>query len=251
MLSQTVALLSMYAYGFQEPPSAKSLIDNMLAHYHGAKTITGNIKLTVAAAQGSASLSTQLQYERPAKLYILQQKQVANPDPEFPSKWLVTSDGSMFSYSVPNDKFLAAPTLRLVEPVKNPRVKIEHTIATIYGASAKSIGDRSMPLDIAIAGRDDLVYRIAQWETREINGSKVIGGKNCWLVTGKYRPYAGAQAVGTYQMAITKEGDLLQYVEKQSVAADRGIQVEVVSQWDVNLTVDGKVDPALFKVIVK
>lgn len=251
MLTHAIALLSVCTGVTQQSPSAKVLIEKMLARYHAAKTLTGQVKLTVSAEGGSATLNSTIQYERPSKLYLYQQKTTGTPDTESPSKWLVTSDGRIFSYNVPNEKFLAAPGVRLVEPVSNPRAKTEHTIATIYGAAGKSLGDRSMPFDIAIGGREDLVFRIGQWETRETRGTKEIGGKTAYLVKGKYRPYAGALTIGEFQMAITAEGDLLQYVEEQHVGVEGRNPVKVHSQWDVQFNVDGKVDPALFKVITR
>lgn len=251
MLTHTIALLTVCICHPQDAPDAKKLIEKMLARYHDAKTLTGTIKLTVTAAGGSAKMDTALQFERPAKFYLSQQKNVANPDPETPSKWLVTSDGQMFSYNIPNDQYESAPGLRLGEPVFNTRTKTTHTIATIYGASSKSIGDRSMPLDVAVGGQPDLLYRIGQWQTRSVKGKKMIGDISTYLVSGSYRPYASAEPVGTYQMAISEEGDLLQYVEEQYVAVDGRDPVKVHSQWDVQLKVDGKVDPTLFKVIIK
>jgi len=255
MLSIGIAIaLTLVGQDQSKSPAAKVLIEKMMNRYYSAQTLTGTIKLTVSTEAGSASLDTVLQYERPAKLYIRQQKNVANPDPGQPSKWLVTSDGTTFSYDIPNHKYESAPGLRLAEPVSNPRVKTVHTVATIYSAASKSIGDRSMPLDIAISGRDDLLYRRAQWLTFKVIGNKEVAGRPVSLVGGDYRPYAGAEAIGKYQMAITPEGDLLQYVEETNVAVGEGGNVQTVritSQWDVNLVVGGKVDPGLFKVVLR
>lgn len=250
MLTHAIALLSVCTGATQESPSAKTLIEKMLARYYAAKTLTGQIKLTVSAGGGSATLNTNVQYERPSKFYLFQQKTSGNPDPEAPSKWLVTSDGTMFSYNTPNDKYLAGPGVRLGEPVHNPRTKTDHTIATIYAAAAKSIGDRSMPLDIAISGKEDLIFRIGQWQTRQTSGSTQIAGQTAYIVKGMYRPHAGAQTIGEFQMSITADGDLLQYIETQHVAVE-GREVKVVSQWDVQFAVNGKVDPSLFKVIIR
>lgn len=251
MLTHVIALLSVCTCANQDTPTAKVLIEKMLARYHAAKTLTGQVKLTVSAQGGSASLNSTIQYERPAKFYLYQQKVSGTPDPESPSKWLVTSDGNLFSYNVPNDKFLAAPGVRLLEPVVNARARTQHTIATIYGAAGKSLGDRSMPLDVAIGGREDLTFRIGQWATREVVGTKEIGGKSAYLVAGDYRAYSGSPVLGKFQMAITAEGDLLQYVEEQHVGVEGRDAVKVHSQWDVQFAVDGKVDPALFKVVTR
>jgi hypothetical protein len=255
MLTQAVVLLAFCSSSPYQEPTAKDLIQKMLAVYHGAKTLTGTVQLTVTAeGAGSATLNTNLQFERPAKLYLFQKKQAQNPDPEQPSQWLVTSDGEKFSYQIPNDRYPSAPGLRLVEPVVNPRVNVNHTIGSIYAASSKSIGDRSMPLDIAIAERNDLVYRRGQWMTYGNSGSKDIRGKTGYIVGGKFRMYASGPETGTYQMVITSDGELLQYVEKVNVATSQDQNpnyVTVVSQWDVDLKINGAVNAALFKVVVK
>ncbi len=253
MLTQAIALLA-FSTCHSGQASARDLIQKMLTVYHGAKTMTGTIKLTVSTTSGSASLDTALQFERPSKFYLRQRKLVANPDPEQPTEWLVSSDGKLFSYPVPNDKYANAMGVRLVEPVANPRAGSIHDLASIYAAASKSIGDRSMPLDIAIAARGDLVYRRAQWATYAVVGEKQVRGKKANLISGDFRQYSGAVVTGIYQMAVTDTGELLQYVEVTNVAVGDGPNsqtVRITSQWEVDLTINGKVDPTLFKVLVK
>ncbi|MBC8063287.1 MAG: hypothetical protein H7Y17_00530, partial [Chlorobia bacterium] len=164
-----------------------------------------------------------------------------------------TSDGNKFSYQIENSSYHRAPGLRLTEPVANPRVGVTHTLASIYAASSKSIGDRSTPLDIAISAPGDLVYRAGQWgKGYGKEGKKEINGKSAFLVGGEFRPYAGAEATGRYHMAITEGGELLEYIEVIKVAVGDGPNpqiVEVTSRWDVNLIINGKVDPSLFRVV--
>jgi hypothetical protein len=111
-----------------------------------------------------------------------------------------------------------------------------------------------MPLDMAISNRDDLVYRRAQWATYRIIGTKTLSGRQARLVGGDFRPYSGADVIGKYQMAITDEGDLLQYVEESHVAVGEGAgaqTVRITSQWEVDLKVGAVVDPTLFKVVIR
>jgi len=253
MLNSLAVILSVVVAPIPQQ-DAKQLIEKMLVRYHGAKTVVGTINLTVSTQAGSASLRSTLQYERPARLYLLQEKSVGNPDPEQPSRWLITSDGAKFSYNVPNDRFHAAPGLRLIEPVENVRVKTKHDLGSIYAASSKSIGDRSMPLDIAIAARTDLVYRRAQWATYSMIGQREVNGKSANIIGGDFRQYAGAPVTGKYEMAITGDGDLLLYQEKTNVMVGEGAgarTVEVVSRWDVDLRVGATVNPSLFNVVVR
>lgn len=255
MLSTAIAILALSGNGLPQEQTAPGLISKMLARYHDAKTLVGTIRLTVSAQNQSVTMDTAVQFELPSKLYIKQQKNVANPNPEQLSSWLVTSDGKNFTYDAPVVNTSLGHTnrgTRLGESVYNRNYNITNDVRSIYVAAGQSLGDRSMPLDIAIGRREDLVYRRNQWVNYTLGGTKEIGGKTAYLVTGDYRDYAGAPSSGVYQMAITADGDLLQYVEKTKIALDsQGAQtVTLTNQWDVNLIVNGKVDPALFKVVI-
>ncbi len=75
------------AGAIQEPtPSAK--IGAMLAKYNSARTLTGTIIKTEGNSQESGRLLTEVQYERPAKLYIRQIRETVSG-----GVWTVTSDG--------------------------------------------------------------------------------------------------------------------------------------------------------------
>jgi len=253
MLTNVLALTLSLAAPHQEAPTAKQLVEKMLVRYNSATTVAGTIHLTVAAGNNSASMDTALQFERPAKLYISQHKNVANPDPDQPNRWLVTSDGKSFSYDAPFDEnslLHTAAGTRLKEDIYNKRNGITSDIGSIYLAAGKSLGDRSMPLDIAISRLDDLKFRRNQWvPPYNVISQKEIRGKTAYIVQGDYRDYAGVQPTGIFQMAITADGDLLQYVQKQKLQID-GHAIELTSQWDVDLKVNGPVDATLFKVVI-
>jgi hypothetical protein len=247
MLINAILMVASVASAHAQAPTSKALIEKMLGRYYTANSLVGKVRLTVAAENATATLDTELQYEKPAKVYIHQQKNVADPDPTRPTSWLVTSDGVKFTYDAPNLTNGQKRT-RLREDVLDPRTGKPNDVKMIYAVVRPTLGDFSMPLDIAFAHPANLNYRRGQWINHSVTGTTEIRGKMAYLVAGAYRISQGEPESGKYQMAITADGDLLQYVERIVVGVN-GKNVEIVSQWDVDLTVNGTVNAALFKLI--
>jgi|GEM_PF-851230 len=239
---------------------AAELVSKMLAYYAEAKSMTGTITLTATAnGQGNAQLVTTLQYELPSKLYISQ----VNGGPHL-MRWLVTSDGKSFSYDRP-DNLPLAPRQRLVEPVyqaiptelnkDGTYVHRNYTVKEIYAVVARdSLGDRSVPLDIAIGRRDNLAHDDLTWMTVESGGKTTLNGVQANIVNGKWREFGNEatdlnHAPGNYQMVITDEGRLLQYTISYLVGDLKGVQAMLRETWDVDLTVNGKPDERLFQLV--
>ncbi|MCB8933468.1 MAG: hypothetical protein M9921_00830 [Fimbriimonadaceae bacterium] len=240
-----IALLTV-SVGAQESAkvSASGLVSRMLGRYSAASSMTGTIRFTQSAQRNSVTIETTLQYEKPSKLYIRQQLRSSEP-----MTWLVVSDGTQFSYNTPENLPGAANLPRLVEQVKQNDVTLD--TRGIYKAAASSIGDRSAPLDIVIGDPDDLKGLTFQWATLEYRGQVLVGDERLDLIAGRWRPYGTAPAHGTYEMYLTPSGELRRYVVVETVGAgpENPTVIEVRSVWDVNLKIDGKVDPALFKVV--
>lgn len=221
----------------QEPSPAKLLTD-MFAKYSAAKSLVGTITLTQGTERESGTISTELAYERPAKLFIKQTRSTQSR-----RIWLVTSDGKHFSYGKPD----AGVGGRLVEPVSNSRRTLD--LAGIYAATSASLGDRSVPLDIAISRREDLNAIRSQWATLEYAGTKELGGETVHVIEGKWREYGEAPATGKFTICIGQDSDLRVYAVTEPISVG-GAVLNVVSRWDVHLKVDGKVDASLFKVVL-
>lgn len=251
MLINAILMVASIASAHAQAPTSKELIEKMLNRYYAANTLTGKVRLTVAAQGATASLDTEVQFEKPSKLYIHQQKNVADPDPSRPTSWLVTSDGVKYTYDAPiltNGLGASRSGTRLKEDVLDPRTGTKNDVKMIYAVARPTLGDFSMPLDIALAHPANLRYRRGQWIDHAVTGTKEIRGKTAYIVSGKYRINQGEPESGRYQMAITADGDLLQYVE--SIVVGVGSKnVEIISQWDVDFTINGPVNPALFKVV--
>lgn len=247
-------LTLMIAAAMLPQGDAAALVGKMLARYDGAKTLTGTIRFTQTANNVSIVIDTAIQYEKPSKLFIRQERRSSEP-----RIFLVTSDGQHFSYDLPEDR-VAAQGERLIEPVKQLGRDLD--IRQIYAAASRSLGDRSAPLDIAIARTEDLRFIRNQWATVDFAPSQPDTGLR--VVTGNWRLNATAPASGQYEMWITEEGELKRYQQSEIIQPETTVldekfrprplglnagPIQIVSIWDVNLQVDGKPDNALFKVV--
>jgi len=68
------------------------------------------------------------------------------------------------------------------------------------------------------------------------------------VIGGDWRQYADAPVSGKYQVVITNDGELVRYVRKETVAGPPGVApIDVTTIWDVDLKLNGKVDPSYFK----
>lgn len=265
MMTAAIALLALVAQDQKPPPRASEIVSKMLSHYSGAQSITGTIKLRQGAngQMARGSMDTEIQFERPSKLYIKQVQNTADwgtitvLDPRgrpreaprtSPPTWLVTSDGVLFSYDTADDS--PGNRQRLLEKVM-PRPSEVLDVRGIYTAVARSLGDRSVPLEIAIGRTDDLRHFTRQLVTLEYAGRTKLGEEDVNVVRGQWRDVDMSERVaGKYEIFVTDQGDFRKYAIYQTVQPSKGSQpIDVVSVWDIALTVNGKPDPDLFRVV--
>src|SRR5437868_1971914 len=99
-IKEMIAILALaaLAHGNQAArPKPSALVSLMLAHYNGANTMVGRLEYTQAAMDKAIHGQTDIQYERPNKLYIKQ-----NVDqPQMTAR--LVCDGNRFLYTVPQD----------------------------------------------------------------------------------------------------------------------------------------------------
>jgi len=218
---------------------APALVGKMLAYYNDAKSITGRISLTQSANGVSGTVETFLQFELPAKLYIRQQKSIADH-----KVYLVVSNGKTFGYDSP-----IGDGKRLFEKV-SPAPEFSLNVRQIYAAVTAGLADRCMPLDVAIGRTEDLVFLRNQWLSVRYQGTTQFGSEEVHVVNGEWRPYGTAKPEGEYRMYITDEGELRQFALSQTVQPAGAAQpISTLSVWNVKLTKNGKPDPALWAVV--
>ncbi|MFZ4506705.1 MAG: hypothetical protein ACOYON_03295 [Fimbriimonas sp.] len=237
-----LATISLYflAVGAQgAEPDAATLITKMFRHYSEAQTLTGQIRWIQRAKGIAIQTDTDVAFERPSKLYIKQTQNGSEP-----KTWLITSDGKLFSYNKP--EVLRGPESRLVEPVFASGVS--QSIRDIYAVGIRSIGDKSVPLDIAISRREDLSTLRGQWATFQVVGKEKLRETNCYVIEGKWREDPGMRPTGTYQLWLSPDGDILRFALKELFASPQG-EIEVTSTWDASLVVNGQVNAKQFTVV--
>lgn len=220
--------------------TAPALVSRMLARYAAAQRLRGQIVFTQRLDNRQARTVTDLQVERPSKLFIRQV--LTGP---VSGTAIVTSDGTSFSYPVPVD-LATRPGERLVEPVEQMNVKLD--TRRIYAIVGRSLLDRSSSLDILIGRLEDLRFLRNQWATlgdvpdQSIPGARAIGGQ--------WREYGEAPVTAAYQMWIDGNANLRRFQMTENIALRPGDSPKtIVSQWDVDVAVDGPTDPGLFTVL--
>jgi hypothetical protein len=254
MITAVVALVVL-GHNFQAKPDASALVSKMLARYYGAQSLVGKLTLTQTAVhpkeRGETTGVTDLQYQRPGKLYV---RQAINSQATKGTARIV-SDGSRFLYSLPKDESLGtdAPSNReLVEDVLqfNPREQKTQPLGVgeIYAIGRTGLYLRPEPLDVAIGLRGDLERFKTQLVNVEDQGEQTFKGRTVHVVGGSWREYADAPISGLYQLVLTADGDLIRYTRKENLEGPPGQPpVAITTVWDVDLTIGGAVNPNLFK----
>ena len=248
------------------PVDASALISKMFSYYYDAKSMSGKIKMTQSFGQRTAVLDTSFQFEWPSKIYI-KQSLVGPTDPD---RWLVTGDGVGFTYDAPRVISDQRKNNRLYEPVQYippaPKYRGDvqqaappaHDVRSIYRVVCVTIGDRSLPMDVAFGRKEDLSFLKGQLHTVNDGGEQTLDGVTCHVVKGTWKDHPGdGISHGSYELWITDEGQLKRFARAEDVSVktdERGAPVaqgKVVTVWEVNIKKDGGVDPALFKLVLR
>lgn len=236
-----ITALILAATAFQDAEvSAPQLVSKMLATYSGKKSMVGKIRFVQSVANISVSVDTAFQYELPSRIYIRQVRQSSDP-----ASSLLSGDGKYFSYDVPRESVERQGAKRLIETVAQSGRNL--TVQEIYAASASSLLDRSVPLDIAIGRLEDLKFARNQWATLEF--VKSSNPEGLAAVGGQWRPYGSAPLAGSYEMWISPEGDLRRYVLRETISVVGQPPQAVTSDWQISISPDGKPDPSLFRLV--
>ncbi len=228
----------------QDLPSPAALITKMFDTYYYAQTISGKIHYTISAPVGSATLDTDVQIERPGKLYIRQFKPTGDK-----KVWIVTADGTSVSYGAPRDTPVP-DNMRLQEKV-GPMYPLKD-LRDAYAAASSSIEDRSVPLDVAVGKTTDLDHIRYQFKSLKNEGKTQVDGKTAYVIGGDWKEYGDAPVSGKFQMVVSETGELYRYVVRRVLAVSEAKNVPpqpITQTWDVNLTVNGPVNEDLFTIV--
>jgi hypothetical protein len=240
-MTQFVCFLTLFAAQQAKPVDQPAqIVSRMLAKYAKATSLTGEIVWTQQLKDTSIVTKTVIQFESPSKLYIGQERTGSDGKSVY-----VVSDGTQFSYPVPPD-LPARPGERLFEPVQLGNKA--QSFRDIYGVVSRSLLDRSLPHDVAIARLEDLKFLREQWVTMEKSATAKVGDEELVVIRGSWRAYGSAPASGTYEMWISPSDELRRYVLRERLEIEQMGIVDVVGIWDCKLVIDGKPNPELFVV---
>lgn len=233
-----------------DPVSPSKLISEMMAAYSSAKTVAGSITLKQTIDGQGGFLSSEFQIERPNKFYLLQ----VRTEPK-PNRWLVTADGKRFSYDEPiagdeqpiGGRIQIRPRGRLVETML-PAELPARTVADVYSASTRSIGDRCVPLDIAVGRTEDLKFVTSQWASLKSNGETDFNGEKVQQIGGEWREYGTAPVSGKFVLLIGADKTLRFYGVYEQFSIN-GVPRSVSSEWTVKVKLNETLDGSKFKVV--
>lgn len=118
------------------------VISKCLAKYAEAKSGVGEITMTQNAGPKKIQIKTDLQFERPSKLFIHQTSEALAPN-----DWLVVSDGVNFGYDIPNAQEGTRRRLFEAVAIKESTTGASKTlkIQDIFMAAKRSLGDVLSP----------------------------------------------------------------------------------------------------------
>jgi len=235
----TLAALLLVTAPQDALPRAGETVSKMIARYHDAKTLKGDIVTTIKVGDQAVQISTSLQAQRPDMLYV---RQAVGEQ-----TYVLTCDGKNFSYNKPVSTLVAKNDLRLMEPFVKGM-----TLGDVYRAAAESLAERSAPLDLAIGDMRDLRRLRDQWASLNLTGEVDLNGEKVYRIVGQWRLSASSPVTANFGIFVTKDGDLRRYVLDQLPSVlqdDKSGTVKVSREYDVHISVDTPVDPKLFTVL--
>lgn len=248
----------LVSIALQGKPDGAALVSKMFAFYSKASSMTGTIRMTQTADGQSITLDTDIAYESPSKLYIKQvlHEPVAPSEGFRPTTWLVTSDGNKFSYDYINDVRMHADKpepSRLWEPVNG--VRGVQTYQDIFLDSIHSLGDVSIPEILAIGGTTGFKTIKDEIATVEVVGPSTVNSTPVTVLKGLWGTSSKLQPTASYEMDITSTGELLRYMQDETVSVQLPGQKmkpqRVITTWDLDLHPDAKPDESLFTVVMQ
>ncbi len=251
---------------------SQDILANCLAKYAAASSVTGEFLMTQTSGGKKVSVKTELQIERPSKIYLHQ-----TSDSVSPNEWLVVSDGSNFGYDLPKDQLGARK--RLFEPVvSQPNVTGERMalkVHSIYLATKRSLGDVPNPFvefstqsagdNISVKGfLTRLKYSADAKEKAAADGTPVYSISGTIWLGDAIKNSDGSpsldslgnpkyESAGRYEMQFSKEFDLLSMKSTETIsitdkANNLPTQIIIVTTWTGKISVNQTPVQALFKV---
>lgn len=150
----TALTLALLMSGNQSPLKCGEVISKCLMKYAEANSGIGEFEMTQSASGKKVSIKTELQFERPSKLFLHQSSSELAPN-----DWLLVSDGVNFGYDVPgarpdNNRRRLFETVATTGTVTGEKKVLK--LHSMYMAAKRSLGDVPNPfLEFLTQGKDE------------------------------------------------------------------------------------------------
>jgi hypothetical protein len=236
-------------------------ISAMLGNYYNAPVIVGKIVKTQTTKEYpdiKAVITTELQLDRKNhRLYLMQDMKRVNAADN--RKWIVTANGKVVTYDRPNGAERLDSKKRLAENQVFEGKQLN--IGDVYALSSKSLGDRSLPLDVIIGRIEDLRYVKGQLATIDKTRTETLSGESYTVVNGKWRDYETAPVTGYYEMWIDEKNNLKRFIHQETIGAreqpkkEKGETITtspwvgsatVITTWELDVKTDAPLNEKLF-----
>lgn len=253
-----------------QAPSSSEIISKVLAKYAAANSGTAEILMNQTGGTKKLSIKTELQFERPSKLYIHQSSETLAP-----GDWLIVSDGNNFGYDAP----FSGQRKRLFEPVAsadpvNGGKRVLKTQA-IFVAGKRSLGDTTNPFLEFLTQSEGDTASIKGFMVRlfKINAAteKTIDGNAVWSIGGlmgfgtpamtpdgkqaidKTSGYPMFESAGRFEIQISKDYDLVAFKTVEQINAtdpanNLPTNFNVITTWTGKAKLNEIANPSLFTV---
>lgn len=236
------AIATLFAFPQSAAPDGKATFEKMLEKYYNAKTLKGTIEFNqTVEGVGKSTIATTVQVQQPNLLYLEQRKTTGAQ-----KTFRAISDGKTLGHTAPvfdSEKMIYAdaPT----------------TLSGLIDSFAPLMLDRQLATSLAVYSPFEVVTFTKPIKNLKLDQEVTINGQSAWRLVADYGIGVGGPATSdraAYAKAwffVSKNHDFLGMVYQETLQTKQGnrtVHYQLTNQWIVNLTVDGAVDSALFKV---
>ncbi len=274
MIACTVAMIFITQQGDQAAvPTVAEVIQGVSKHYLGAESFAGTITRTQTVADVKRVYVTNLQAQRPNKLFLSQEW--LQPKPGEQSRWTVISDGAQWRYDAPpSEKFVNAPPQFESTAVEESATGVKRVLKfnDFLNGARRSLGDPWNPyLQFLMqspgeGNNTSLRAYVDRMQKLSVAPRKLKDGTDGWALKGIIQwgaKFAGeiksigvseeVDRVETFQMLVTKDFDIVkvQTVESLQITPEGSnvpTQLNISTIWEGDIKLNSDLNQALFKV---
>jgi|GEM_PF-5401359 len=240
----SIALAIAYSAVSLVPGPAQILSESMDRYYH-AGNVSGTIVTTLSQGTISQSITTQIQFSSPDRIYF---DQTPASDPK--ARIRAISNGTHLVYPSPEDfDSKKNQRLYLVEPVMQRNGGLMD-VRTMYAIFSRSVVDRSIPLEIAI-GRDKDLQVIAQLLSNLSDGGvRTYNGEEVSVILCDVLHKIGSDYKLKGAFFINEKRDIRYFKVFGLMKDEKKRNVEFNAEWVVNLSVNNQdvIKPELYNL---